>query len=836
MRNEKRISSMSAAMALATLVLASSPEAVSAQPDAAVGYVANGLSGTISVIAVPGNFATDEIALTGTLRDVVADHGDSGDVLYVPARFPDALHIVDVTTRALRTISLDGFHPEGVVVLGRFALVTAYTANRLLVLDLSLQEEPVVRQIPVGMGPNKVVVTPDGGLAYVTNTGDDTVSVIDTSRAIGVLPDDPVVATIPVGTAPVGIAVTPAGDYVYVVNSGDGSVSVIQRDVNTVVGPPIDVGLSPVRIAISQTGTPLAYVTDYGRQKVAVIDANSSSPMTFNTVVQTIDNVGPNPLAIAITPGGGLAYLTNLVATADGEPDNGLLSTIDTASGVSTPAVVKVGRLPLGIAMRPVPPPTITATLTAVPSETPTATETPTESATVTATETPTGPTPTATEPPTPGSCCAENFGRGCDNSACQSCVCAEDPYCCTMHWDNVCAQEASSGTCELSCGCATPTPTPTTPIPDMTNTPTPTLSALTLCCTDDDCEFGTACAFAPPECDPVACAMGSGACGVCFGAAGTPTPTPTFGGLESPTSSPTETVTRSPSVTATATPTQMATSTPTPLCHELVCSPTQRCFVDFPWDGRDPYAYCCDQGGPCATPTRVRATPTPSPTPSASASPSLTPTASPSVTVTATVSASPSASPTRSATQSTTVTASRTATVTPTRTATATATVAPTKTPTLTPSTTATPTPSASRTPSVTQTASPSVTITATASADPTASRTPSATQSATVTPSGTTTVTPTHTHTATPSGTTTVTPTAAPTTTPTPTLGPTIGVRDVVAAVFADGGLDPDDADVNRDGRVTIADLAALLRRLLQVTGTSRARRGSPADGWGG
>ena len=52
--------------------------------------------------------------------------------------------------------------------------------------------------------------------AYVPNSDDGTVSVIDTAT-------DTVVATVPVGQAPIGVAVHPAGTYAYVTNRGDGS-------------------------------------------------------------------------------------------------------------------------------------------------------------------------------------------------------------------------------------------------------------------------------------------------------------------------------------------------------------------------------------------------------------------------------------------------------------------------------------------------------------------------------------------------------------------------------------------------------------------------------------
>src|ERR1044072_2664410 len=62
---------------------------------------------------------------------------------------------------------------------------------------------------------------------YVTNSGNNTVSVIDTAT-------NTVVATIPVGS-PQGIAVTPNGAFAYVANADSNTVSVISAASNTVV-------------------------------------------------------------------------------------------------------------------------------------------------------------------------------------------------------------------------------------------------------------------------------------------------------------------------------------------------------------------------------------------------------------------------------------------------------------------------------------------------------------------------------------------------------------------------------------------------------------------------
>jgi len=59
--------------------------------------------------------------------------------------------------------------------------------------------------------------------AYITNSGDDTVSVIDTTT------DTVVGAPIPVGVDPSGVAVTPDGSKVYVVNCAGGPFPAASR-------------------------------------------------------------------------------------------------------------------------------------------------------------------------------------------------------------------------------------------------------------------------------------------------------------------------------------------------------------------------------------------------------------------------------------------------------------------------------------------------------------------------------------------------------------------------------------------------------------------------------
>src|SRR6476469_2284843 len=108
--------------------------------------------------------------------------------------------------------------------------------------------------IPVGSKPNSIAF--GLGNIYVTNSGSNTISVIDGKT-------NKVVATIPVGASPHGVVAldSPVGGFstIYVTNSGSNTISVIDGKTNKVVAT-IPVGASPHDIIGSMLGK--LYVTN----------------------------------------------------------------------------------------------------------------------------------------------------------------------------------------------------------------------------------------------------------------------------------------------------------------------------------------------------------------------------------------------------------------------------------------------------------------------------------------------------------------------------------------------------------------------------------------------
>jgi YVTN family beta-propeller protein len=92
-----------------------------------------------------------------------------------------------------------------------------------------------------------VAVTPDDSKVYIANSGDDTVSVINTGT-------NKVIGSIAVGSDPQGVSVTSDGRKVYVANEGDGTVggtvSIIDTATNTAESSMITVGKAPLAFGI----------------------------------------------------------------------------------------------------------------------------------------------------------------------------------------------------------------------------------------------------------------------------------------------------------------------------------------------------------------------------------------------------------------------------------------------------------------------------------------------------------------------------------------------------------------------------------------------------------
>jgi YVTN family beta-propeller protein len=205
------------------------------------------------------------------------------------------------------------------------------TNGRLLVLRAASLASGVVDEIVVGAHPAHVIVDQSGERAFVTNAGDNTVSVVN-------LAAKKLIATIGTGRYPHGLRMSPDGREVYVANVADGTLSVIDAGSLTEVAR-ISIGNTPVQVGFTPDGSRI-YVSLRDENRVAVVDTATQS------LIATID-VGPNPIQVHATPDGRFVYVAN--QGTDSQP-NDTVSVIEVASG-NVIDTVRTGKGAHGVAV-----------------------------------------------------------------------------------------------------------------------------------------------------------------------------------------------------------------------------------------------------------------------------------------------------------------------------------------------------------------------------------------------------------------------------------------------------------------------------------------------------
>jgi YVTN family beta-propeller protein len=129
----------------------------------------------------------------------------------------------------------------------------------------------VAASVPLGVKPTYSYLDPHLNRLYVTNAGDNTVSVFDASN-VNVANSPPIPSLSPpvaVGTAPAGIVALQDGSRFYVANSGSNDVSVVSATSFAVLKT-VAVGVGPIFAAADPTSTKV-YVANPGSFSTSII-------------------------------------------------------------------------------------------------------------------------------------------------------------------------------------------------------------------------------------------------------------------------------------------------------------------------------------------------------------------------------------------------------------------------------------------------------------------------------------------------------------------------------------------------------------------------------------
>jgi YVTN family beta-propeller protein len=267
---------------------------------------------------------------------------------YITDRMLEAVAVVDTATNAVvATVPLGGFpggivsSPDGNIFI---TIPRGLEDNTGFIAILDPASHTIVARIPVAteIGPEDIVITPDGARAYAT--GADKVFVVDTA-AKTVIATVPIVdpATAGAVTADAGIAISPDGKHVYVANFNlDKTVSVVATATNAVVAK---IQTSATRIAVAPDGKH-AYLTNEF-PTVRVLDTAT------NTISATIVVANTSLDGVAFSPDGKHAYI---VGTDDNQnlfDSVGKMVVIDTATNTVEHAVPIPHTSLFGVAVSP---------------------------------------------------------------------------------------------------------------------------------------------------------------------------------------------------------------------------------------------------------------------------------------------------------------------------------------------------------------------------------------------------------------------------------------------------------------------------------------------------
>ena len=215
-------------------------------------------------------------------------------------------------------------------------------SNKVGVVNLG-SPTGLTAEISVGTAPVALNGSPDGTRLYVANSGDNTVSVVDTGTNALVPSTAALPNPIVVGGTPSFLVVSPDGTRLYSINKSGNSVSIIDTSNDSVTN--VAVGSAP-NDAVFDRVNRRVWVTNSTGTTVSAINADTLSA-NFGAVTNidlTSACGAPLPTSITVLADGSRAYVA--------DSGCGKVSVINTLSNTVSSNIV-VGATPLFIASSP---------------------------------------------------------------------------------------------------------------------------------------------------------------------------------------------------------------------------------------------------------------------------------------------------------------------------------------------------------------------------------------------------------------------------------------------------------------------------------------------------
>jgi YVTN family beta-propeller protein len=205
--------------------------------------------------------------------------------------------------------------------------------GRLLVLDAQSMDVAAAVAVDIGSSPAHVVVNGDTTRAYVTDSGSNTVQVVDLAQR-------KVLSEVATGRYPHGLRISPDGSTIAVANLEDNSISLIDVAASK-ESARVPVGKAPVQVSWAPDGNTV-YVTLRDEDAVAVVDATTRQKKSSVPV-------GDGPIQLFVTPDGRFVYVAN---EGTEETPATTVSVIDTST-MQVVRTIAAGKGPHGVVISP---------------------------------------------------------------------------------------------------------------------------------------------------------------------------------------------------------------------------------------------------------------------------------------------------------------------------------------------------------------------------------------------------------------------------------------------------------------------------------------------------
>jgi YVTN family beta-propeller protein len=339
-----------------TLAYAGRPFDLALSPDGAIAFVKNATG--VTIIDAQTWTVLDQahyVGEDGSMHGIAATPGDGGSVnVYVTGSHASFLRGTwqrgaglewgkPIRLPALKRAGDKGCHALGIAVTqdAKIAYVCLSINNSLAVIDL--QAGAVTAEMPVGVCPYSVVLSPDESTAYVTNfggrppaTGQPSADSAGTAVAVdrrGIplsgtvsrvdLRQRKTIGDLDVGLHPCQVVASPDGNRLFVANANSDSISVIDvakwkvaETIDVRPDPGLPFGSVCDALALSRDGRTL-YCANGGNNAIGVIDVSPDHGLS-NRVMGFIPT-GWFPGAIAL--GSHQLFIANVKGEGSREED-----------------------------------------------------------------------------------------------------------------------------------------------------------------------------------------------------------------------------------------------------------------------------------------------------------------------------------------------------------------------------------------------------------------------------------------------------------------------------------------------------------------------------------